>query len=101
MLTKEQKIENLKKALDSELTPEHIKEQMRLFLTQLEKPEPLPEPLPEPPKKKRGNPNWIKGMSKPKPKPPKPPIRILTTADKEIMLSKYQKRRNRKKQNIF
>ena len=37
MLTKEQKIENLKKALDSELTPEHIKEQMRLFLTQLEK----------------------------------------------------------------
>ena len=48
-MTKQERIEKLKKGLESESTPDSAKESMRQLIAELEAPE--PEPIPEPIKK--------------------------------------------------
>ncbi len=82
--TKEERIASLRQGIESEATPEHIKEQMREMLAELEAPEPPPAPKPKP---------------KPAPQapPPPPPKRVFSEGEKEILREEYKNRLLRKK----
>lgn len=113
-MTKEEKIERLRKGIASETTPDHIRELMKEELAELEKPEP-----PMPVKKAPGNPNLKKGSKNPyyinhkekKAKKAEEEARLkaeeeakrrreFTADEKAALREEYAKRRAKKKSKI-
>lgn len=115
-MTKDEKIERLKKGIASETTPDHIRELMKEELAELEKHEPQ-----KPVKKAPGNPNLKKGSKNPyyinhkekkaKQKAEEEAARLkaeeeakksreFTAAEKAALREEYAKRRAKKKSKL-
>lgn len=90
MDTKEERIKVLQTAIESDATPDHVKDKMKKLLDELLSPPPPPPP-PKPVIKKK----------LPPPPPPKPPKRIFADGEKEIIREEYLVRIKRKKSNII
>lgn len=109
-MTKEEKIERLKKGIAAETTPDHIRKLMQEELDELQKPEPAPVV-----KKKPGNPNLKKGekniyyVNKKKKAEEEARLkaeeeakkrREFTAEEKEAIKAEYARRRAKKKAKI-